>query len=96
MSRTLRALENFLALSEVMAGAAKAQEWEDLVRVGEERGTLLAQLPPDLDVQLPPAEQAQARMIIERCQQLDEQTCRFVEERQKAIRILLREPKSVT
>jgi len=95
MSRTLFALESFLALSEAMAGAAEAQEWDDLVRVGEERGTLLTQLPPDLEVQLSPAEQAQARKIIERCQQLDEQTCLLVEERQKAISVLLQEPFSV-
>jgi hypothetical protein len=96
MSQSLLALESFLALSEAMAGAAEAQEWEELVRVGEERGTLLAHLPADLDVQLPAAEQAQARLIIERCQQLDERTCLLVEERQKALRILLREPKPVT
>ena len=96
MSQSLLALESFLALSEAMAGAAEAQEWEDLARIGGERATLLAQLPADLDVQLPPAEQAQARLIIERCQQLDERTCQLVEERQKALRILLREPKPVT
>ncbi len=96
MSQALLALERFLALSEAMASAAEAQEWEDLVRLGEERGALALNLPTDLSAQLPPAGQAHGRTIIERCQQLDAQTQSLVEDRQKALRILLREPNSVT
>ena len=92
MSRTLDSLESFLKLSEAMAGAAGAQEWETLIEIGDERGTLADQLPADLGATLLPAEQAHARTIIERCQQLDTQTCSLVEERQNALRVLLREP----
>ena len=90
MSRALLALESFLALSEAMAKAAEDQEWEDLVRVGEERGTLLDSLPENFAVHLPPPEQTHARSMIERCQQLDAQTCALVEERKKSIGTLLR------
>lgn len=94
MSRTLHSLESFLKLSEAMAGAAIAQEWETLVEIGEERGVLVGQLPADLGATLPPEEQAQARTIIERCQQLDTQTRSLVEAQHKALRVLLREPTS--
>ena len=96
MSRVLLALESFLALSESMATAANAQEWEDLARIGSERSALSDLLPVDLAAKLPPSEFAQGRMILERCQQLDAQTRSLVEERQKALRILLREPNPVT
>jgi hypothetical protein len=92
MSPALRALESFLALSETMARAADAQEWEDLVRFGEERGALSDKLPTNLGAQLPPAEQARARTIIERCRQLDVQTRSLVGDRHKALRVLLRDP----
>ena len=95
MSRTLLALESFLELSEAMAGAAVAQEWESLVAIGEQRGVLANQLPADLGATLPAAEQAHARTIIEHCQQLDTQIRSLVEERQNALRVLLREPESV-
>ncbi|WP_301102924.1 flagellar protein FliT [Propionivibrio sp.] len=91
MSQNLRVLENFLALSEAMARAAAAQEWDSLARADEERGTLADKLPDDLGAQLPPSEQGQARTLIERCQHLDAQTRTLVEERQKSLRILLRE-----
>lgn len=99
MSRALAALEGFLALSEAMASAAEAQEWEDLVLLGEKRGALSdnpASLPADLGAQLLLAEQARGRMIIQRCQQLDSQTRALVKNRQEALGVLLREPKSVT
>lgn len=96
MSRALLVLENFLALSEAMAKAAMAQEWDSLVQVGEQRGTLLDTLPADLSSQLPPAEQIQARSIIERCQHLDSQIRLLVEERQNAVRVLLHDPKPVS
>lgn len=96
MSQALLALENFLRLSEAMASAAEEQEWEVLVRVGEERITLLDKLPADFSTQLPPAEQFQVRSIIERCQHLDAQVRSLVEERQDAVRVLLREPKPIS
>ena len=94
MNRTLRALESFLELSEAMAGAAVAQEWEALVEIGEQRGVLVDQLPADLGATLPPAEQAHARTIIERCKQLDAKTLPLMEAQHKALRVLLREPTS--
>ena len=96
MSRALLALEKFLALAEAMASAAEAQEWESLARFGKQRDLLSDQLPSDLGAQLPPTEQLRARTIIERCQHLDAQIRILVEERQKALRVLLREPKPVT
>ena len=96
MSRSLLALESFLALSEALFVAADAQEWEDLARIVSERSALSDLLPADLAAKLPTSELAQGRAIIERCQQLDIQTRSLVEERQKALRILLREPDPVT
>jgi len=90
MSRTLLALRNFLALSESMAKAAGDQAWESLERLGEERAMLLNDLPADLDAHLLPAEQADARTIIERCQVLDEQTRSLAQARQNEISTLLR------
>ena len=75
-----------------MAGAAVAQKWESLVEIGEQRGALANQLPADLGATLHPAEQTRARTIIEHCQQLDTQTRSLVEERQNALKVLLREP----
>ncbi len=92
MSRALLALESFLAFSEAMACAAEEQEWETLVRLGEERGKLFDGLPVDLGATLPPEVQAHARSIIDRCQLLDAQTCSCVEARRKAIGVLLQEP----
>ncbi len=94
MSRTLDSLESFLRLSEAMAGAAVAQEWETLTKIGDERGVLVDQLPADLGATLPPTEQAHARTIIERCQQLDAKTLSLMEARHKTLRVLLREPTS--
>lgn len=90
MSRYLVVLESFLALSETMAKAAEDQEWDELVRVGEERGTLVDNLPADFAAHLPLTEQTHARSMIERCQQLDTQTCAHVEERKKSLDTLLR------
>lgn len=92
MSALLSALERLLALSEAMAAAAEAQEWERLVGLGEEHSACAAALPADLSAQLPAAEKAAARTIIERNQGLDQRTHRLVEERQQALRVLLREP----
>lgn len=95
MSRALAALEGFLTLSESINRAAEAQEWEDLARLGEERGFLLADLPADLEAHLSPTEHERARSIMERCKLLDDETCTRVEDRQKLLRILLRDPKTV-
>ena len=95
MSGSLNALEVFLTLSQEMTKAAEGQEWEELAKLGAERKRLSDQLPADLGASLPPQEQARGRAIIERCQQLDTQIYSLVDERQKALRILLREPAPV-
>ena len=96
MSRVLLDLERFQSLSEAMACAAEAQEWAELARTELERSTLLATLPNDLSAKLPAAELAQGRVILERCQLLNQHTEKLVNERQKALRILLREPDPVS
>ena len=96
MSRALLVLERFQTLSEAMTEAAKAHEWDDLARLSDERRACSETLPANLAASLPAAEQAQGRKIIERCQQLDAQVRLLVEERQKALRILLREPAPLT
>lgn len=95
MSLVLLALENFQSLTEAMASAAEAQDWEQLARIGEERTALSDTLPLDLAAKLPPSELALGRVILRRCQHLDAQTRSLVEERQKALRVLLREPTPV-
>ena len=92
MSRAFSALGSFLALSEAMVSAAEAQEWEEFIRLSEERAALSSQLPDDLSKSMTAAEQGQGRTIIERCLQLDAQTRTLVEERKHALSILLREP----
>ena len=92
MSLMLLTLESFQSLTEAMASAAEAQEWEDISRIGAERTALSVTLPFNLAAKLPPSELALGRMILKRCQHLDAQTQSIVEERQKALRVLLREP----
>ena len=96
MSAALHALENFVALTEAMAGAAEAQEWEDLVRIGAERDTIAKDLFANRAAGWPAGEQAAARALLERCQQLDIQILTLTEERQKALRVLLRVPTPLT
>lgn len=91
MSPALRSLEYFLELSEAMAGAALAQDWDILALEGEKRIALLKHLPANLSAELAPDEFSRARTIVEHCQQLDTQTRLRVEAQQKALRILLRE-----
>lgn len=95
MSQALLALESFLSLTETISRAVEAQEWDDLERLGEERAQVLATLPDDLEAHLSPTEYPRAQTIMTRCQQLDDETCARVNERQKLLRVLLREPQSV-
>lgn len=60
MSRAFAKLESFLALSEAIADAAVAQDWDETVCLGEERATLLADLPTDLNASLTVAERTRA------------------------------------
>ena len=91
MSLALTKLESLLTLSEAMHSSATDQDWDALAQIGEQQNALREQLPGDLGVRLSPLEQARGRAILERCQQLDGQIRTLVEERQKALRVLLRE-----
>lgn len=95
MSRALATLESFLSLTESIHRAVEAQEWDDLAHLGEERGQVLAALPPDLETHLSPSEYPRAQSIMTRCQLLDDETCARVKDRQDLLRILLREPHTV-
>ncbi len=92
MSHALSSLERFANLSASMAKAASAQEWETVVQLGQERGALLTAMPANLASHLLPAEQAQARNLIDSSRQLDTQTMALLGERQNELRVLLREP----
>ena len=96
MSLALTKLESLLNLSEAMLCSATDQDWDALTQFGEQQDALREQLPSDLSVRLSPLERARGRTILERCLQLDEQVRTLVAERQKALRVLLREPDSVT
>jgi len=96
MSRALLTLESFLAISETMARAAEAQEWDELLRLNKERDALSPHLPSDISASLSAGEQNQGRTIIERCLQLDAQTQTLMAEQRYALGILLREPSSMT
>lgn len=96
MSLVLLTLESFQSLTEAMASAAEAQEWEDLARISAERTALSDTLPLDLAAKLPPSELALGRVILKRCQHLNEKTRSLVEERQNAVRVLLRKPKPLS
>ena len=93
MNSTLLALERFLTLSEDMSKAAVEQDWEGLVRTEKERGEIFKHLPDNLPARLPQADQARARTIIERCLGLDAQVHSIAADRNKSLRVLLREPK---
>ncbi len=92
MSRALSSLESFANLSESMAKAASAQEWETLVQLGQERDAILEAMPANITPHLLPAELPLARDLIEKCRQLDAQTTSLLGERQNELRVLLREP----
>ena len=92
MSHALSSLERFANLSASMAKAASDQEWETVVQLGQERGALLTAMPKNLASHLLPAEQAQARNLIDNSRQLDTQTMALLGERQNELRVLLREP----
>lgn len=96
MSLALTRLESLLTLSEAMHRSATDQDWNTLIQLGEQQEALREQLPSDLSTRLSPLEQARGRTILERCQQLDAQIRTLVAERQTALRVLLREPDSVT
>ena len=85
-------LERLLALSEAMLAAGEAGEWERLAALGEERKAIVDSLPADLNGTLFGPEKVRARTIIERHQVLDAKTRALIEERQQALRVLLREP----
>ena len=92
MSHALSSLEAFADISESMTKAADAQEWEQVVLLGQERDRLLKTLPENLAPHLLPAERPLARKLLENCRQLDAQTAALLGERHNELRVLLREP----
>ncbi|MEO8411483.1 MAG: hypothetical protein ABI478_13025 [Propionivibrio sp.] len=88
----LARLERFLALTRAINTAVEDQEWDETARLDAERAAQLGRLPIDLAARVGADEAARARAIIEKCLQLDARTRVRAEERQKSIRVLLREP----
>jgi len=90
MSPGSLALDRYRTLSEAILDAAQAQEWDDVVRLGDERDAVAASFPTDLSGRLPASEQVAARKAIDDCRSLDAQVRGLVEARQKELRVLLR------
>ena len=89
MSSALRALEQLLALSEAMLGAAREQNWQALANNEAERRALADSLPESLGSE--PANAAQARELIDACLHCDAQIRPLVATRMGELRVLLRE-----
>lgn len=90
MSSSLAALEQLLALSEAMAGAAGRQDWETLASREAERRVLADSLPETLTSDLPAAAQMRARALIEGCLRCDEHIRPLVTTRLNELRVVLR------
>lgn len=95
MSSALVACERLLALSQTMANAAEAEEWETLANCEAERQALTAALPGDLAAGLPLAERTRMRAILEECQRCDTAIRPLLDGRLQELRVLLREPQPV-
>jgi hypothetical protein len=91
MTTPLNALEQLLALSEAMLGAAERQDWETLATREAERRTLSDSLPDAASSQLATAEHTRARRLIEACLHCDERIQPLVARRLNELRVILRE-----
>ncbi len=92
MTVSLKALEQLLALSEAMLGAAQEEDWQTLAAREAERRTLSESLPdPASSSQLATAEQARARLLIEACLHCDARIRPLVARRMNELRVVLRE-----
>ena len=88
----LARLERFLTLTRAINTAVEDQDWDETARLDAERAVQLGSLPVDLAARVDTVEAARARAIIEECLELDARTRGRAEDRQKSIRVLLREP----
>jgi hypothetical protein len=91
MSSPLTALEQLLALSEAMLGAAEEGDWDTLASHETQRRALADSLPAALTRDLPPAAQATARALIEGCQRCDARIHPLIEARLTELRVVLRQ-----
>ncbi|MBL8395771.1 MAG: flagellar protein FliT [Candidatus Accumulibacter sp.] len=94
MNSSLGTLEQLLAFSEAMLGAAERGEWESLASHEAARRALVAALPADLAHNLAPTTQARARALVERCQDCDAALRPLVDRRLQELRVVLREAPS--
>lgn len=91
MNRELLALSQLGTLSEAMAHAANAGDWQTLTGHEAERRRLAESLPADLASTLPPAVQRDARRVIENCLACDAQVRRLVGNRLEELSVILRQ-----
>jgi hypothetical protein len=91
MTVSLKALEQLLALSEAMLGAAQGQDWEALASREAERRALSDSLPNATSSQLASAEQVRARRLIEACLLCDQRIQPLVARRMNELRVVLRD-----
>jgi hypothetical protein len=85
------ALEELLALSEAMLGAAESGDWELLASIENQRSDLVSRLPANLAGEPEVAKSARGRRLIEDCQRCDARVRPLVEARLNELRVVLRE-----
>ena len=90
MSAGLSALEQLLAYSEAMLGAAENRDWPALARHEADRRALADSLPDALIAELPAEEQQRARALIERSLRCDTLIQPGLARRMDELRVLLR------
>lgn len=90
MSAALASLEQLLSLSEAMLLSANSDDWTTLAKQQREREALTAALPENWQGSLLPAEQSQARQLLQNCQRVDATIGPCVESRLAELRDLLR------
>jgi hypothetical protein len=96
MTSSLAALEQLLALSEAMLGAAESGDWETLADHEAARRALADNLPASLSASLPAAVQAKARTLIAACQRCDASVRPLVDARLSELRVVLRAARAGT
>ena len=90
MNSSLASLERLLMLSEAMASAAAASDWEGLAERESERRALADSLPPALFDGTPPSAREHSRRLIESCLACDARVRGLVETRLHELGVLLR------
>ena len=90
MSAGLSALEQLLAYSEAMLGAAESRDWPALARHEADRRALAERLSDALSAELPADEQQRARALIESSLRCDALIQPRLTTRMNELRVLLR------